>query len=140
MGRISKDEYYYNIAKAVSLRSTCLRRQYGAVIVNNDEIISTGYNGSPPGEINCCDKGECRKNLLNIPHWEGYEECCATHAEMNAITSASRERMIGGYIYLYGYDLENKQEIEEPYPCAICLRLIKRAGLMVRKWKGYLWD
>lgn len=88
--RITKDEYYLSIAASVAKRSTCLRRQYGAVIIKNDEIISTGYNGAARGEPNCCDTGECWREANNIPHGEQYEKCVAVHAEQNAIISAAR--------------------------------------------------
>lgn len=124
--RLTKDKYYLGIAKAVSKRSSCLRRQYGAVIVNGDEIISTGYNGSPRGETNCCDVGECKR--VNAEHNDGnYAECPAVHAEMNAIISASRKDMMGATLYLAGF--ENGQEIENAVPCPICERLIKNAGI-----------
>lgn len=124
--RPTKYEYYLDIAKAVSRRSTCLRRQYGAVIVKNDEIIATGYNGSPRGCENCCDVGKC--NRENAMHNDGnYAECPAVHAEMNAIISASRKEMIGATLYLAGF--ENGQEIENAVPCPICERLIKNAGI-----------
>ena len=90
MSRISKDAYYLEIAKAVAMRSTCLRRQYGAVIVKNDRIISTGYNGSARGEPNCCDIGECWRESHGIPHGEQYEKCVAVHAEDNAIRQAEK--------------------------------------------------
>ena len=93
--RPDKHTYYLNIAKAVSKRSTCLRRQYGAIIVKNDEIIATGYNGSARGEPNCCDEGVCWREAHNIPHGEQYEKCVAVHAEQNAIISAARRDMIG---------------------------------------------
>jgi dCMP deaminase len=124
--RISKTEYYLNIAKAVAQRSTCLRRQYGAVIVKNDEIIATGYNGSPRGECNCCDKGECWREAHKIPHGEQYEKCVAVHAEQNAIISASRSDTIGSTMYLVGF--ENGKEIVAT-PCDICRRLIRNAGI-----------
>ena len=95
--RPSKDEYYIGIAKAVLERSTCLRRKYGAVLVKDDEIISTGYNGSPRGEKNCCDVGYCERERQNIPKGERYELCVSVHAEDNAITSASRSRANGTY-------------------------------------------
>lgn len=125
--RLSKDEYYINIAKAVSKRSTCLRRQYGAVIINNDEIISTGYNGSPRGEVNCCDIGACKR--LNKPHNSGdYSDCHSVHAEQNAIISASRKEMIGATLYLYGE--EDGKIIESCVPCPICSRMIKNSGIV----------
>ena len=124
--RISKTEYYLNIAKAVSMRSTCLRRQYGAVIVKDDVVISTGYNGSPRGSQNCCDTGECYREANNIPHGEQYEKCVAVHAEANAIISAARKDMIGATLYLYGR--ENGKEIKAE-PCLMCQRLIQNAGI-----------
>ena len=127
MQRISKDEYYLSIAAAVSQRSTCLRRRYGAVIIKNDEIISTGYNGAARGEPNCCDEGECWRAKNNIPHGEQYEKCVAVHAEQNAIISAARRDMLGATLYLAGFD-ENG-EMARPAPCLICSRLIKNAGI-----------
>lgn len=127
MERISKHEYYLGIAAAVSRRSTCLRRQYGAVIVKNDEIVATGYNGAPRGEDNCCDIGACWRERNNIPHGEQYEKCVAVHAEQNAIISASRRDMLGGTIYLAGF--ENGEPIDNATPCLICSRLIKNAGI-----------
>ena len=91
MQRIGKEAYYLSIAAQVARRSTCLRRQYGAVIVNHDEIVATGYNGAPRGEPNCCDVGECYREAHGIPHGEQYEKCVAVHAECNAIISASRK-------------------------------------------------
>ena len=120
--RPSKDEYYLNIAEAVMARSTCLRRQYGSVIVKNDEIIATGYNGSPRGEVNCCDTGICWREEHDIPHGERYEKCKSTHSEMNAIISASRQEMQGAVLYL----ASSEQNAE---PCDICRRLIKNAGI-----------
>ena len=99
--RKSKDDYYLSIAGAVLARSTCLRRKYGAVIVRDDEIIATGYNGAPRGETNCCDLGYCFRQHQNIPHGERYEACRAVHAEANAIISASRRDMIGSTLYRY---------------------------------------
>lgn len=124
--RISKAEYYLGIAKAVSMRSTCLRRQYGAVIVKDDVVISTGYNGSPRGSQNCCDTGECYRESNNIPHGEQYEKCVAVHAEANAIISAARKDMIGATLYLYGR--EGNKEIKAE-PCLMCQRLIQNAGI-----------
>lgn len=124
--RISKSEYYLNIAKAVAQRSTCIRRQYGAVIVKNDEIIATGYNGSARGEENCCDVGTCWRERNNIPHGQQYEKCVAVHAEQNAIISAPRDKLIGSTIYIYGE--ENGKPIEAR-PCEICHRMIINAGI-----------
>ena len=123
--RPTHNEYYLGIAAAVSRRSTCLRRQYGAVIVNNDEIIATGYNGAPRGCENCCDIGKC--NREGHEHNDGnYGNCRSVHAEMNAIISASRREMIGSTLYLAGF--ENRQAIAAE-PCPICARLIINAGI-----------
>jgi dCMP deaminase len=129
MERISKQDYYLKIASEVAKRSTCLRRQYGAVIVKNDEIIATGYNGAPRGDENCCDVGSCWRDRHNIPHGEQYEKCVAVHAEANAIISASRNEMLGSTLYLYGYEGFDKP-IEKPEPCIMCNRLIKNAGIL----------
>ena len=127
--RPSKDEYYLNIAEAVSARSTCLRRKYGAVIVKDDEIISTGYNGAPRGEKNCSDTGYCYREQKGIPHGERYEACCGVHAEMNAIISASRREMIGAILYLAGQEADGSP-VAEIKPCGICEKLIKNAGII----------
>lgn len=124
--RPDKHWYYLNIAKAVAQRSTCLRRKYGAVIVNNDEIVSTGYNGSARGDENCCDVGVCWREAHNVPHGEQYEKCVAVHAEQNAIISASRKDMIGATLYLYG---EENGEMIDAKPCLICSRMIQNAGI-----------
>lgn len=125
--RKSKHQYYLDIASEVAKRSTCLRRQYGAIIVKNDEILATGYNGAPRGEENCCDKGYCWRDANGVPHGEQYEKCVAVHAEQNAIISAARKDMIGSTLYLSGW--ENGQRITKAEPCAICARLIKNAGI-----------
>lgn len=124
--RPDKHQYYLDIAAQVAKRSTCLRRQYGAVIVKNDEIISTGYNGSARGARNCCDVGECWREAHGIPHGEQYEKCVAVHAEQNAIISASRKDMIGATLYLVGF--ENGVPIDAQ-PCLICQRMIRNAGI-----------
>lgn len=130
MSRMSKDDYYMGIAEAVSKRSTCLKRRYGCVIVNNDEIIATGYNGNPRGLENCCDIGVC--NRLDKPSNTGdYSDCYSVHAEQNAMLSAARRDMIGATMYLYGeayYDAEWLQIISTE-PCPICRRMIKNAGI-----------
>ncbi len=125
MPRISKNEYYLNIAAAVAQRSTCVRRQYGAVIVKNDTIISTGYNGSARGEANCCDTGECWREAHGIPHGEQYEKCVAIHAEDNAISQAGRDAM-GATLYLVGFE---NGEVIDATPCLMCKRKIKNAGI-----------
>lgn len=136
--RIDKDSYYLNIAKAVAARSTCLRRQYGAVIVSGDEIIATGYNGSPRGELNCCDVGECYCEKHSSPvderaakHGGQYGACVAVHAEQNAIISAARRDMRGATLYLACLD-----EPIDPAPCNYCDRMIKNAGIIKVVTKG----
>ena len=127
MKRPSLDEYYIEIAKAVSLRSACLKKHYGCVIVKNGTILSTGYNGNVRGE--CDDCWRCTK-IPGNGDIEEYELCSAVHAEMNAIISASRNDMLGADLYLAGYDVKTGEPIEcEAWPCEICLRLIKNAGI-----------
>lgn len=127
MGRISKDMYYLGIARAVLERSDCLRRRYGAVIVNNDEIVSTGYNGAPRGGESCMDYGKCYREQLGIPKGQRYELCRTVHAEQNAIISASRQEMLGATMYIVG--LEADGSFADPNPCLLCSRLIKNAGI-----------
>lgn len=130
--RPSKARYYLDIAGAVSTRSTCLRRQYGAVIVKNDRIIATGYNGAARGRDNCCDSGECWRLANGIPHGEQYEKCQAVHAEANAIISASGENMYGATLYLAGFEIDeggNRIAISDPKPCEMCERQIINAGI-----------
>ena len=126
--RKSKGNYYLSIAVAVLARSTCLRRKYGAVIVRDDEIIATGYNGAPRGETNCCDLGYCYREQKNIPHGERYEACRAVHAEANAIISASRRDMIGSTLYLAGQEADGTP-IADAAPCSMCYRLIINSGI-----------
>lgn len=129
MKRIPKDEYYLEIAAAVAKRSTCLRRQYGAVIVKDDEIISTGYNGAPRGFPNCSDTGKCWREIHHIPHGEQYEKCVAVHAEQNAIISAARKDMIGSTLYLVGFNKGIRMDPSTVSPCIICNRMIINAGI-----------
>ena len=126
MTRPTKDEYFLGIAEAVAKRSTCIRRQYGAVIVKNDVILSTGYNGSPRNAVNCCDAGECWREAHNIPHGERYEMCQAVHAEMNAIINAKADTY-GATLYLVG--IEDGKRIEKPKPCLMCEKHIKNAQI-----------
>ena len=130
MERRDKINYYLDIAETVAERGTCLRRNYGAIIVKNDEIISTGYVGAPRGRKNCSDLGYCIRQKMQIPRGERYELCRSVHAEANAIISASRNEMLGADLYLAGYDVKTGEAIEcEAWPCEICLRLIKNAGI-----------
>lgn len=124
--RISKREYYLFIARAVARRSTCIRRHYGAVIVKDDRIIATGYNGAARGEPNCCDVGTCWRETNNIPHGERYEECVAVHAEDNAISQAGRDAL-GATLYLWGEEADGT--IIRAAPCMMCERKIKNAGI-----------
>ncbi len=127
--RMGKEDYYLDIADAVLNRSTCMRRKYGAIIVRNDEILSTGYNGAPRGRRNCTDVGACMRETLGIPSGERYELCRSVHAEANAIISAARRDMLGGTLYLVGRDAKTHELLEETMPCSMCKRLIINAGI-----------
>lgn len=129
MKRIDKENYYLDIAGTVMERSTCLRRCYGAIIVQHDEIISTGYNGAPRGRNNCMDLGYCTRMAMNIPSGERYELCRSVHAEANAIISASRRDMAGGTLYLAGRDAQTGELLGDATSCSMCRRLIINAGL-----------
>ena len=127
--RMSKDKYYLNIADAVLDRSTCLRRKYGAIIVKNDEILSTGYNGAPRGRVNCSELGYCNREQLRIPSGQRYELCRSVHAEANAIISAARRDMIGGTLYLVGRDAASGELLHDATSCPMCRRMIINAGI-----------
>lgn len=127
--RPSKEDYYLNIAEEVARRGTCLRRLFGAVIVQKDQIISTGYVGSPRGTVNCIDLGECPRQKAGIPPGERYELCRSVHAEMNAIIHASRQEMLGSTIYLACLDPDTGQRIGGTRPCKLCTRMIINAGI-----------
>ena len=129
MERRDKHNYYLDIAETVLERGTCLRRNYGAIIVNHDEIVSTGYTGSPRHRKNCIDLGECRRQKMNIPRGQRYELCRSVHAEANAIISASRSDMIGATMYVVGKEADTKELIENASSCAMCKRLIINAGI-----------
>lgn len=129
MERRDKVNYYLDLAETVSKRGTCIRKHYGAVIVNNDEVISTGYVGAPRGRKNCTDLGECVRNKLNIPRGERYELCRSVHAEANAIISASRDKMIGSTLYLAGVDVDNGYYIKNSNCCSMCKRMVINAGI-----------
>lgn len=145
MSRPNKDEYYLNIALAVSKRSTCLRRHYGCVIVKDDVIVATGYNGSPRGCDNCCDVGKCQRE--DSERYQGYENCPAVHAEQNALLSVDRIHSQGATLYLAceGFSVGELGLLEEdtnPKPCNLCARMIKNAGIMrvVTKGGDSFWD
>ncbi len=129
MKRIDKENYYLDIAETVLERSTCLRRCYGAIIVKNDEIVSTGYNGAPRGRKNCMDLGFCAREALNIPSGQRYELCRSVHAEMNAIISAARRDTLGATLYLAGREAKNGELLHDATSCSMCRRLIINAGI-----------
>ena len=129
MDRISKENYYLDIAQTVLERATCLRRVYGAIIVKNDEIISTGYNGAPRGRRNCIDLGHCTREELQIPSGERYELCRSVHAEANAIISAARRDMLGATMYLSGRDAVTGEFLPQTASCSMCRRQIINAGI-----------
>ena len=126
--RRDKINYYLDIAEAVITRGTCLRRNFGAIIVKNDEIISTGYVGAPRGRRNCCDLKYCTREKLNIPRGERYELCRSVHAEQNAIISASRRDMLDSTLYLVGKNYDDGKYVKNAMPCALCKRMIINAG------------
>ncbi len=127
--RVSKENYYLDIADTVLKRSTCLRRKYGAIIVRNDEILSTGYNGAPRGRKNCSDLGQCYREYLHIPSGERYELCRSVHAEANAIISSSRRDMLGGTLYLVGRSAADNRLLHDTTSCSMCRRLIINSGI-----------
>lgn len=129
MERVSKINYYLDIAQTVSQRSTCLRRRFGAIIVKNDVIVSTGYNGAPRGRQNCNDIGVCMRDKLGIPRGERYELCRSIHAEANAIISASREQMLGSTLYLCCTDPKTEEIIGGMNCCMMCKRQVINAGI-----------
>lgn len=129
MGRIDKESYYLDIAETVLERSTCSRSHSGALIVRNDEIVSTGYNGAPRGRSNCIDLGYCIRERLGIPAGERYELCRSVHAEQNAIINASRSEMLGATLYLVGLENRTGGYVEAAAPCSLCKRMIINAGI-----------
>ena len=129
MERIVKENYYLDIAETVLERSTCLRRQYGAIIVRNDEIVATGYNGAPRGRKNCSDLGYCVREQMRVPRGERYELCRSVHAEQNAIINASRSEMLGATLYLGGLENRTGGYVEAAAPCSLCKRMIINAGI-----------
>ena len=129
MQRRDKINYYLDISETVAKRSTCLRRHYGAVIVNHDEIVSTGYVGAPRGRQNCSDINRCIRMELKIPRGQRYELCRSVHAEANAIISASREKMIGATMYLVGTEASTGEYIVNSNSCSMCKRMVINAGI-----------
>ncbi|NFG39634.1 cytidine deaminase [Clostridium botulinum] len=138
MERTIKENYYLDIAETVLERGTCLRRNYGSIIVKNDEIISTGYTGAPRGRKNCIDINSCIREKLQVPRGTHYELCRSVHSEANAIISASRKDMIGATLYLVGRDVKTREYVENANSCSMCKRLIINAGIsyvVIRKDK-----
>ena len=127
--RRDKHNYYLDIAESVLARGTCLRRKYGAIIVKNDQIISTGYAGAPRGRKNCSDLGWCRREKLGVPRGERYELCRSVHAEANAIISAPRENMIGSTLYLVGKECDTWNYVKNGSCCSMCKRMVINAGI-----------
>ena len=129
MGRIDKQNYYLDIAATVLERSTCMRRCYGAIIVQNDEIVSSGYNGAPRGRKNCGDLGYCAREAMNIPSGQRYELCRSVHAEANAIISAPRREVLGATLYMACKDPATGELVPGSTSCSMCRRLIINAGI-----------
>lgn len=127
--RRDKINYYLDLADVVSQRGTCLRKRYGAVIVKNDEVISTGYVGAPRGRKNCSDLGHCIRQKMDIPRGERYELCRSVHAEANAIISAERDKMIGSTLYLSGREVDTGAYVKNSNSCAMCKKMIINAGI-----------
>lgn len=139
MERRDKINYYLDLAEVALERSTCLRRKWGAIIVKNDEIIATGYNGAPRGRKNCIDLNYCMREKLNIPRGERYEMCRSVHAEANAIISAARKDTIGASLYMVGKEAMSEEYVKNACSCAMCKRMIINAGiekLIVRNTKN----
>ncbi len=129
MERVSKHNYYLDIAQTVAERSTCLRRMFGAIIVKDDVIVSTGYNGAPRGRKNCSDLGSCIRENLGIPRGERYELCRSVHAEANAIIAAPRDRMLGATMYMVCVSPADFSLMPGTSSCMMCKRLIINAGI-----------
>lgn len=129
MCRRDKINYYLDIAETVVKRGTCLRRNFGAILVKNDEIIATGYSGSPRGRKNCCELKQCTRERLNVPRGERYELCRSVHAEQNVIISAPRNNMIDSTLYLVGKDYLTDKYVSNSNPCSLCKKMIINAGI-----------
>ena len=129
MERVSKENYYLDIAQTVAERSTCLRRKFGAIIVKNDVIVSTGYNGAPRGRKNCSDLQFCFRDKLNVPRGERYELCRSVHAEQNAIIAAPRDQMLGATLYMACVTPDEGEIVAGMNSCMMCKRVILNAGI-----------
>ncbi len=129
MERIDKHNYYLDICETILERGTCLRRNFGAIIVKHDEIIASGYSGAPRGRKNCSDLGYCRREELKVERGTRYELCRSVHAEQNAIISSRRQDMIGATMYLVGKEVNTGELVEKAAPCLLCKRFIINAGI-----------
>lgn len=129
MERVSKENYYLDIAQTVAERATCLRRKFGAIIVKNDVIVATGYNGAPRGRKNCSDLQFCQREKMGIPRGERYELCRSIHAEQNAIIAAPREQMIGATLYMACVTPDSGELVAGCNSCMMCKRTIINAGI-----------
>ena len=129
MERVSKENYYLDIAQTVAERSTCLRRKFGAIIVKNDVIVSTGYNGAPRGRKNCSDLQFCFRDKMNIPRGERYEMCRSVHAEQNAVIAAPRDQMLGATLYMACVTPDKGEIVGGMNSCMMCKRVILNAGI-----------
>lgn len=129
MERVDKINYYLDIAESVAERGTCIRNNYGSIIVKNDEIIATGYSGAPRGRKNCIDLGYCTRQKHEMPSGKGYEKCRSVHSEQNAIISAARKDMMGASLYLVGINKRNDEYVLDNEPCSFCKRMIINAGI-----------
>ena len=127
-GRVSKIDTYLNCAEVFAYRSTCIKRKYGAVIVKDDVVICTGYNGAPRGFENCCDIGHCPRMERDMHQGEGYGMCRAIHAETNALLNCSRQQTIGADLYLVGVNPKDNS-VHKAKPCPLCARAIIQAGI-----------
>lgn len=126
--RISKEDTYLNCAEVFAYRSTCIKRKYGAVIVKDDVVVSTGYNGAPRGFDNCCDTGRCPRIERDMHQGDGYGICRAVHAEANALLNCSRQQTMGADLYLAGIN-PNDNSVHKAKPCPVCARMIIQAGI-----------
>ena len=125
--RYTRLQYYFELAKACSRRSTCLRRRVGAVIVDSyGTIVSTGYNGAPAGIEDCHMRGECWRDEHDIPHGEHYEKCHSVHAEANALLQAGKAAR-GCEMYIYS---ETADGVVTNYPCIMCTRMLINSGIL----------
>lgn len=130
--RVTKDAYYLNIAREVAMRATCMSAHFGCLIVNDDQIISTGYNGAPRKTKDCYEIGFCLRRKLGVKSGTQYEMCRSVHAEQNAIINAARAgvSLLGGTMYLFGKRvLDGEDVLIKAYPCFICKKMILNAGI-----------